>query len=171
MDYPISPSKVNFPEHRTYQQLVVKDQLGAVELTHRYRLEQRWVASQLQEYSHHIDEWRRTNRFRYLLRFQLPFKGTALGEKAWYFAGYNELFVSFGSKVRHNLFDQNRSSLMLGYKFSKRFRIEAGPFSQIVQFGSLRNVPGLAPDKTIVQYNLGYIINAYFNFDLGKKTE
>jgi hypothetical protein len=170
VNYQISPSRVNFPEHRVYQQLVLKDQVGIIELSHRYRLEQRWVASQSVEYSHHIDEWRRTNRFRYNLKFQLPLQGKTIDEKEWFFGGYNEIFINFGSKVRYNLFDQNRSSLLLGYKFSKSFRIEAGPFSQIVQLGSLKNVPGLAPNKTIVQYNLGYLVNAYLNLDFSKKT-
>jgi hypothetical protein len=171
MNYPISPSMVSFPEHRIYEQLVIKDQVGIVELTHRYRLEQRWVASQTEAYSHHIDEWRHTNRFRYNLKFQLPLQGKTIDEKEWYFAGYDEIFFSFGSQVRYNLFDQNRSALLLGYKFSKSFRIEAGPFAQIVQFGSLKNVPDHAPNKTIMQYNLGYIVNAYLNLDWSKKTE
>jgi len=54
-----------------------------------------------------------------MLHFQVPFKGTTTVEKEWYFAGYSELFVSFVSKVRYNVFEQNRSALLLGYKFSK----------------------------------------------------
>lgn len=167
-NYPLSPSMLKYPEHRIYEQLMFKDQIGRVELTHRYRLEQRWVAFQPTAYSHEIQEWRRTNRFRYLLRFQVPLKGDKLDEKEPYFAGYDELFINFGSMVKYNMFDQNRSALLFGYKFSKTLRIEAGPYAQIAQLGSLRNVPGYSPNKTIMQYNLGYIINAYFNFDLTK---
>lgn len=167
--FPLSPSKVNYPEHRIYEQLVLKDQIGKVELTHRYRLEQRFGAYQPIVNSHEIQEWRYTNRFRYLLRFQVPFKGETTDVKEWYFAGYNEIFVSFGHFVRYNMFDQNRSALLLGYKFSKSFRIEAGPYAQIAQLGSLRNVSGYSDNKTIMQYNLGYIINAYINLDLTKK--
>ncbi len=170
MNYPVSSSRVNFPENRIFQQLTVKDQVGAMELTHRYRLEQRWVASQIREYSHDINEWKMSNRFRYMLRFQMPFRGVVTETKSWYFAGYNELFLSFGRHVGFNVFDQNRSALLIGYKAGKVFRLEAGPFAQILQLGALRNVPGLAPDKTIVQYNLGYTVNVYFNFDAGKKA-
>jgi hypothetical protein len=169
-DYPISASKVNFPENRIYQQLQLKDKIGVVDIIHRYRLEQRWLAIQNKEYSHTIDEWRRTNRFRYLLRFQVPFKGNTTDEKEGYFACYNEIFVSFGSKVKYNLFDQNRSALLFGYKFSNSFKLEAGPFSQILQLGNLQNVPGLSPNKTVMQYNLGYLVSASFNFNPGKKT-
>ncbi|MEN9738638.1 MAG: hypothetical protein RLZZ318_672 [Bacteroidota bacterium] len=169
--FPLSPSRVNYPEHRLYQQLVLKDQIGRVELTHRYRLEQRLVAYQPTEYSHDIKEWRYTNRFRYMLRFQVPFKGETTGEKQWYFAGYDELFVSFGHFVRYNMFDQNRSALLLGYKFNKKYRVEAGPFAQIAQLGALRNVSGYSDNKTIMQYNLGFIINTYINLDWSKKTQ
>ncbi len=167
--FPLSPSRLKYPEHRIYEQLIFKDQIGRVELTHRYRLEQRWVAFQPTEYSHVIEERRRSNRFRYLLRIQVPLNGPTLEEKESYFAAYNEIFVSFGSVVKYNMFDQNRSALLFGHKFSKAFRIEAGPYAQIAQLGALRQVSGYSSNKTIMQYNLGYIINAYFNFDLTKK--
>lgn len=168
--FPLSPSMLKYPEHRVYEQLILKDVIGRVELTHRYRLEQRFAAYQPTAYSHKIEEWRRTNRFRYMLRMQVPLKGNTLEEKEPYIAAYDELFVSFGSMVKYNMFDQNRSAVLFGYKVSKAFRIEAGPYAQIAQLGSLRNVSGYSPNKTIMQYNLGYIINAYFNFDLTKKN-
>lgn len=169
LDYPVSPSGYKYPEHRIYEQLVLKDVVGRFEITHRYRHELRWVARQDALHMHEILEWRRSNRFRYLFRVQAALQGITIEPKEFYVAWQNELLVNFGSKVKYNVFDQFRTAPLLGYKFSPKFKIEIGAIAQMVQLGGI--YPSSSVSKTVFQYNIGYNINTFFNFDCTKKAK
>ncbi|MBP6410365.1 MAG: DUF2490 domain-containing protein [Pseudarcicella sp.] len=73
---------------------------------------------------------------------------------------YEEIFIGFGENVNANIFDQNRVGALLGYRYNKNFRIEAGYINQTLQFGCLINC------QNVFQNNNGLIINANFNLDL-----
>ena len=79
-------------------------------------------------------------------------------DKTPYIAAYDEIFIGFGKNVAANIFDQNRIGIVLGYRFNKLLRIEAGYLNQTVQFGRLVN------GKHVFQYNNGIIINTNLNF-------
>ena len=98
-----------------------------------------------------------------MFRVQLPLKGNTIADKTPYLALYNEIFVGFGKNVNENIFDQNRLGMLLGYRFNKTLRVEAGYLNQIVQLG--REVNG----SNVFQYNNGLIINALFNVDFSKE--
>jgi hypothetical protein len=98
-----------------------------------------------------------------MIRFQIPLKGSEIKDKTPYLALYDEIFIGFGENVNSNVFDQNRIGVLLGYRFDKNLRIEAGYLNQIIQFG--RQING----KNIFQNNNGLIINAHYNFDFTKK--
>lgn len=98
-----------------------------------------------------------------MFRMQVPLKGKAIEDKTPYWALYDEVFIGFGKNVNANVFDQNRIGVLLGYRWNKNIRIEAGYLNQILQFG--RQIKG----KNVFQNNNGLIINANFNFDLAKK--
>jgi hypothetical protein len=87
----------------------------------------------------------------------MPRLDIPLGEK-WYTAFYNEIFIGFGRNVGENVFDQNRVSILIGYRANKNFRAEAGFLNQTVQLG--REIE----DKNVFQFNNGLIINTYFSF-------
>ena len=123
-DYPAAD---DFIEHRIYEQLQLKGSLGRVGLTHRYRLEQRWVQSPVTE------DFTYLNRARYFLKATLPLAGSSLEAKEPYLAVYDEIFVGFGENIRKNIFDQNRAYVALGYKFSDAASAEVGYLNQIVQ--------------------------------------
>jgi hypothetical protein len=67
-------------------------------------------------------------------------------------------FCCFGQNVNANVFDQNRIGVLLGYRFNKHIRLEAGYLNQIVQFG--RQINGQA----VFQNNNGVIVNAIFAY-------
>lgn len=168
--YPFTKNSKPFSENRIYQQAQIKNPYKKLELTQRYRLEQRWIEKQKTDGSN--DGIKYVNRFRYMLRADIPLY------KELYLGVYDELLVSFGKEVRYNMFDQNRFGLLIGYKFSKLFKVEGGFYSQIVQQGSLKNISyydaktntyTVLP-STVMQYNTGIQINAIFNFDLTKKV-
>ncbi|MEJ8801545.1 DUF2490 domain-containing protein [Pontibacter sp. H249] len=121
------PAADDFLEHRIYQQLQLKGNLSRLGLTHRYRLEQRWVQSPV------TSDYTYLNRARYMLRATLPLVGSTTEAKEPYLAAYDEIFVGFGNNIQRNIFDQNRAYLALGYKINDAASVEVGYLNHIVQ--------------------------------------
>jgi hypothetical protein len=124
------PIAYRTPERRAWEQLQLTQTIGRVSVAHRYRLEQRWQGHK-DPPSDEVTNWVRSSRFRYQLRATLPLEGKTLDPHEWYFTGADEVFISFGSNVQYNVFDQNRAAIALGYKFNKVFRFEAGYMEQL----------------------------------------
>jgi Protein of unknown function (DUF2490) len=162
-EIPLNSMGKAFTEHRMYQVLTLSNKLGRFDLSHRYMLEQRWLGSYTNANLKTEDKWTYVNRLRYLFRVQTPLMGNTLENKEPYLAAYDEIFVGFGENVNQNIFDQNRLGILLGYKFSDKFRIEGGYFNQILQLGRQVN------SRNVMQFNEGFIINTVLNFDLSKK--
>ena len=126
-DYPAAGI---FPEHRAYQQLQLKGNLARIGLTHRYRLEQRWIKpAGASDYTY-------LNRARYMLKATLPLLGPTLEVNEPFLAVYDEVMIGFGKNIRKNIFDQNRAYAALGYKLSNTASLELGYLNQIVQKAS-----------------------------------
>ncbi|MFD2201355.1 DUF2490 domain-containing protein [Shivajiella indica] len=157
-EIPINGSGMRFPEHRTYLMALVSNPIGKVSLSHRFMLEQRWVGRNSNPNEKVIDDYVYVNRARYMFRMDLPLKGNTLDDKEPYLAAYDELLIGFGKNVNQNIFDQNRIGILVGFKFSRTTRIEAGYFNQTLQLGRL--VEG----KNVFQHNNGFIINTFINF-------
>jgi len=122
------PAADEFPEHRLYEQLLLRDKHGALALSHRYRLEQRWIRFP------NTADYTFLNRFRYMLRGALPLLPgrTAIDPGTPYLAVYDELFIGFGENVIRNVFDQNRAYGALGWQLTKALSVEAGYLHQLV---------------------------------------
>lgn len=121
------PAKDDFPEHRAYEQMQLQHKENRFAFTHRYRLEQRWVRPALS------NDFVYTNRMRYLFRTNIPLTGTAVEAHTPYLLFYNEVFLNFGKNVQQNVFDQNRLSAGMGYRFSKSLALEVSYLNQFVQ--------------------------------------
>jgi opacity protein-like surface antigen len=158
-DYPINKFGKQFTEHRTYQVITTSQKIGRFDLSNRYMIEQRWLATYSNARSTDPDKWTYLNRIRYMGRIQTALKGKAITYKTPYAAIYDEIMIGFGQKVGQNIFDQNRLGLLLGYRFNKQFRIEGGYFNQILQLGYRESFTG----KNIYQFNTGFIINTFWN--------
>ena len=159
-DYPINAFGKTFTEHRIYEVATFAQRTGSLDLSHRIMLEQRWLPRYASAASAKPDEWLFMNRARYMLRLQHSLKGKTLEDKEPYVAAYDEILVGFGKNVNENIFDQNRLGLLLGYRFSPKFRLEAGYLSQIVQLS--REIGG----RNVFQHNNGFIISSVFNVNL-----
>jgi hypothetical protein len=162
---PINEFSRDFTEHRLFQMLQLSHKEGVVEFSHRFMLEQRFVGRYSSANLEKEDDFPLLNRLRYLIRIQAPLKGKEIKDKTPYLALYNEVFIGFGENVNANIFDQNRIAVLLGYRFNKTIRIEAGYLNQIIQFGRQIN------NQNIFQNNNGIIINTNFNIDLTKKEK
>jgi Protein of unknown function (DUF2490) len=159
-DYPLNAFGKTFTEHRIYEVATLTQRTGSLDLSHRIMLEQRWLPRYYSAASVKPDEWLFMNRARYMLRLQQSLKGKTLEDKEPYVAAYDEIFVGFGKNVNENIFDQNRFGLLLGYRFSPKFRLEGGYLNQIVQLS--REIGG----RNVFQHNNGFIINSFFNINL-----
>ncbi len=149
-----------FPEHRIYQDAVITDKIGKLDMAHRFRLEQRHLGLFYDSENNRVaGKWRYTNRFRYRLRLAYP-----ITEKLYAHA-YDEIFISFGKDVGYNIFDQNRINIGMGYKFNKACKIEAGYFAQTVQ------KPRLTNGLEIFEYNQGFLVALFYNLDFTKKEK
>jgi len=155
---PIQANGIRFPEHRTYQMVLLKNPIEKADISHRFMLEQRWVGRNLDPKAIKADEWVYLNRVRYMLRMDIPIHSLGTVQSTPYLSIYDEIMIGFGRNVNQNIFDQNRIGALAGIKFNPKLKIEAGYLNQILQLGRL--VDG----KNHFQHNSGYVINSYFNF-------
>ena len=125
-----SPPNFDVPENRLWQQIILRQRIGEVRLTHRYRLEQRFIGKVAESYlgEGEVVGQSYVNRFRYFLKGTVPF---ARDDR--YFAFYNELMVGFGENVQRNIFDQNRAYAAIGFRTGPATSFEIGYLLQTVQ--------------------------------------
>lgn len=99
----------NTNEHRIYQQFVLRNSVGKLKFSHRYRLEQRFI-------NNPVSGNDTQHRARYFLRLTYPLSDIL------YLTAYDEVFLN----LQGDTFGQNRIYGALGYKFNKNVRSEVG---------------------------------------------
>jgi hypothetical protein len=149
-DYPIANAG-KFPEHRAFEQVVVKQKINAATFTSRFRMEQRWLGKVKQGTNREIEQWSLLHRFRYMAKLQAPLY------KKMYAWVADEIFIGAGKNVGVNIFDQNRIHANLGYKINNKFAIEISYVNQLLQQGRLIN------NKAIIQRNSGIAFSTSIN--------
>jgi len=97
-------------EKRIYQQYLYKQKRNNLFLTHRVRMEERFIANDF------------AIRSRYFLAFQKPLNGKLLNRRSLYVSGFNELFIDISKQK----FDRNRFFTGLGYGVTNDIRLETG---------------------------------------------
>jgi len=119
------------PENRSFEQLIISQPTGInTQITHRFRLEQRFLGETATQQSVF------SQRFRYFVRAVIPFDGkTTPFTHGTYLALANEVFVNVQNKekVNNHFFDQNRAFVGIGHRFSKQVDLEAGYLNQYSQ--------------------------------------
>jgi len=124
------------PEHRIWEQLIYNHSIKTMLLTHRVRIEQRFISKIIVVNNKlETDGYATANRFRYFMRTVLPFKKPASAFSNGMFAALqDEVFLNFADKsaVNGKAFDQNRFYLAIGYRFNKTFDLEAGYMNQYI---------------------------------------
>lgn len=162
-DIPIQSLGLNFSEHRAFGILQMSDKMGAVNISHRWMMEQRWIENYQVLGSDIQSVFKRTNRMRYMLRLSAPI-GTK-NKNNFYWAVYDEIFIGWGKNVQNNIFDQNRLGILIGKNISSNIKLEMGYLNQIVQFG--RRIG----NNNIFQYNNGIIVNFQLDYKLKNSKE
>lgn len=158
-DYPVA---TQFPEHRIYEQIVLNSQADIVALSHRFTLEQRFVAKILNQNNNRSSDWIYLNRLRYRVRAEIPITKKKEGKNIWSVAFMDEVFIGWGKNIGVNIFDQNRLAVLLNYKVNESIKIEAGYLSQILQQGKRVN------DKPVFQYNNGVMLATHLSLSFIK---
>ncbi len=127
-DYPV---KAAFPEHRFYEQALIKHKVSPVTIQHRLRLEQRLVGT-VPAADAEVEGWQTRNRFRYMLRGDIPLPIRTKGQRRLGIALYDEVFVQFGANRGPQSFDQNRAYGALTCKLTPSNRLEFGYLDQYI---------------------------------------
>jgi hypothetical protein len=112
-------------ENRIFEQYIFTHKLASIFASHRFRLEQRFIETQGDAIF--------SQRLRYFFRLIQPLaKQQEAFNKGAFVALQNETFFNVQNKAKLNdsFFDQNRAYLALGYRFSKKFDVEAGYLNQ-----------------------------------------
>lgn len=156
------PAKSSFPEHAIWESFNYKNQLWKIEWVQRYQFEQRFINSpQLIDSVWQPGKMVYSNRFRWLTRFSIPFKGDKIVDNSFYATTFDELFINFGKNIGPNIFDQNRAYLALGYKIPHVGRLELGYMFQSV----------LKSDGKRIENNHLIMLCLNSAFDLSKKKK
>ena len=118
------------PEHRAWEQLTVLQPSGRTALAHRFRIEQRYIASratggEVDEQGH---SYLYRNRFRYRLEATIPI----WTDSRPYVAAYNEIHMNVG-RTDDDLFNQNRSSVVWGLPLGSATSLELGYLFLVVR--------------------------------------
>ena len=130
------------PEHRIWEQYIYSHKISKLNISHRFRLEQRFLSRTIADNNElKNDGSLYANRFRYFFRAlrRLKGPGSDLAQaqpfiKGMFVALQNEVFLNFGNKTNVNgkTFDQNRLYGAIGYRFSRKFDLEAGYMNQYI---------------------------------------
>ena len=119
---------INLTENRVWEQLVYIQKIKSQSLTHRFRLEQRFIEQGASNVF--------SQRLRYFLRMLVPLSEHEGAFKKGGFLGLqNELFFNLQNKdkINNHFFDQNRAYGTFGYRFAPAFDIELGYMNQRVK--------------------------------------
>lgn len=117
------------PEHRVWEQLLYNHKLERLAVTHRLRLEQRFLARAFVEDGRVENKGTvHANRLRYFIRNIFPIQHVPVFSKGIFAALQNEVFLNIGNTTHVNgkFFDQNRLYLAVGYRLSPSLDLETG---------------------------------------------
>lgn len=107
-------------ENRIYEQYSFETNIKQTEATFRLRQEQRFVKE--------TEDYQFCQRSRGFLSLQIPLAANADFSKGLYTTLQDEIFLNtqHREKVNNSFFDQNRSFISVGYRWSKKLDTEIG---------------------------------------------
>ena len=103
-------TKATTNEKRVYQQYLYKQKRSNLFITHRVRMEERFLTDDF------------GLRSRYFLSLQKPLNGKLLNRRSIYASCFNELFID----IKNKKFDRNRFYTGIGFGVSDDIRLETG---------------------------------------------
>lgn len=101
-------TNVNVSENRPYEDICLKGKIKKLSVSHRYRIEHRWINNE------GVTDF--VNRMRYRLQLIHPISGRL------YVKVFEEIFLN----LREDVFNQNRLHTGIGYSINPNFKVELG---------------------------------------------
>lgn len=163
-DYPTADLGQATPEHRAYEDITLGAAYGRLQLTHRFRLEQRWLGQLVETNPKQVESWEYQHRARYQVGGELPLQGPSIDDGELYVNFFDELFIGFGSNVGRNVFNQNRLSGGLGYQLRNNWKLELNYLNQWTQHAE----PTPNTQQSVFEHNNGFLLNVIYNLDFTK---
>ncbi len=138
-------NQYEFNEHRIWQQFITKQQIDRFYTQNRFRLEQRWIEYKKKDATGIYvrdnetlspgtsEPFKFRQRARYRFMVQIPLNHKEMVDNTVFIQLADEVFINFGKGVKSNIFDQNRASIALGYRFNALCNLQLGYMNQFVQ--------------------------------------
>lgn len=166
-NYPFGAYPIRFSnwEHNIYEQVQLGSSFDRVKITHRFRLEQRFLAklktTESDPSAIELDRYTYQNRFRYRIGLILPLGRHGTIEPGVFSANlYDEVFLNFGDAERLDYIQQNRISALLGYQATKPLNLMLGYLLQTIER------PGAANGSDLVEMNSTIHFVIVYDLDL-----
>lgn len=123
--YGQTPLAAPLREHRTWQQLSLAHRAGALSVSHRYRWEQRWLAS-VENAEGDLGPFGYQHRARYMVRAQGNLPSLRVADRPLLGFVWNEVLVPIGYGDATVRLTQNRLGGGVGIPLDARQRVEIG---------------------------------------------
>jgi long-subunit fatty acid transport protein len=124
------------PEHRIWEQALYSHKIKRVYISHRVRLEQRFIGKTRVTPGNDIEVagYLGSHRIRYFIRNILPLQKQAAFTKGFFAAVQNEVFINIAgiNNANGETFDQNRLYIATGYRLGPKADLELGYMNQYV---------------------------------------
>ena len=150
-------------EHRIWQQLILKQNIGRLYFNHRFRLEQRflenWLKNNSDEFA--LEGFNYRNRGRYRFMVSIPLSKPTMDKNTLFLAIYDEVFLGFGPGIGLNILDQKRLYGALGWKFSNNLNVQLGYLMHYV----------IKSDGVRHERNHTFQVSCTYNLDFRKKEK
>jgi hypothetical protein len=144
-----------FKENRLWEQFqyTKKWRENKNAMTHRLRLEQRWVGSIGMVDGNPVSTGSNyQNRLRYLNRNLFHITNLKATDEEIYAVLQNEVFITVGdNKVNSNIFDQNRFLIGLGLNYNNHIRLEVGYMNHFVNANAKADVMNHTVSISLIQ--------------------
>ncbi|MEP2026972.1 MAG: DUF2490 domain-containing protein [Reichenbachiella sp.] len=143
-----TPLPIAIPENNVWEQLTLNQTYGKVKISHRYRMEQRFVGipEQNEEGDYEIDGVRQTNRLRYRLTVKRNISDV------WFVHLFDEIWIHQDG-LKPSSFDRNWLYAGLGINVMKDANIQLGYMHQWVRASEDAYINRPTVQLTI-QYNI-----------------
>ena len=132
--YGDQPIAHNTNEHRIWEQFIMKNKIGRVDIQHRYRLEQRFIENWTKNSDgiYYQDGLLFRQRVRYRFLATIPISRKEMKDNTLFLSFYDEPFLGFGKGIGKNILDQNRLYGAIGWRFNKNLNLQFGYLNQYV---------------------------------------
>ncbi|SMB98355.1 hypothetical protein SAMN00120144_1065 [Hymenobacter roseosalivarius DSM 11622] len=160
-DYPTASLGEATPENRAYEDVTLANTYGRLQLTHRFRLEQRWLGQLAESNPKQVASWEYQNRARYQVAGEIPLQGSSIDDGELYVTFFDEIFIGFGKNVGRNVFNQNRIFGGLGYQIHDNWKLELYYLNQWTQHAE----PAPNTQQSVFENNNGFRLNVVYDLD------